>query len=568
MISNNSKQIFACLSLTHALLLACTAVAEPPSVEVYASAGLTDGAASKGETVFRSEASTCTKCHAVGGKQRGAGPDLYGIGDKYSREQLVQAVLYPNASLLPDYATTIVLKSDGTTEQGVLRKRTADAIQLQTAEGKLIEIPDSEVEETKKGDKSLMPEDLHKQLTVEQFRDLIEYLGTLKLPKLDSKTGLAIADDIPQLTEPIKLVPFVSESMDFDLPVWFSQVPGTENQFFVIEQRTDRIWRLVKSPNGDRKSLFLDLSYEVSEGQFEGLVCLATHPNFQKNGLYYLNHNTRGPKNEFGTVIVERQADVKLMRDTGRATRQLLEIPQNTDVHPGGMIGFGPDNYLYVSTGDGGPQKDPEGRAQNLSILSGSLLRIDVDGRSPGLEYAIPSDNPYANAKDSSIRREVWAHGFRNLWRFSWDPLTKDMWIGDVGQNSYEEITIAQKGENHGWNIYEGFSEHSKQYRRDGTTYISPVFAYPRNLGVSVTGGYVYRGKRSPSFYGVYIFADYESKRIWGLTQSKRKLLKIREIGRSEQRIASFGEDHAGELYAVGYEGMIYRIDLDEAVFE
>ena len=465
--SNNSIQIVVHASVILALLLTCTAVADPPSVDVYESAGLTGGEPAKGEVVFRAEASTCSKCHAVGGKQRGAGPDLYGIGDKYSREQLVQAVLHPNASLLPDYATTIVLKSDGTTEQGVLRKRTADSLQLQTAEGKLIEIPNSEVEETTKSDKSLMPEGLHKQLEVGQFRDLIAYLAALKLPKLDVKTGLGIADDIPQLSEPIKLVPFVSESMDFDLPVWFSPVPGTENQFFVIEQRTDRIWRLVKSPDGDLKTLFLDLSHEVSEGVFEGLVCLATHPNFLKNGLFYLNHNTRGPKNEFGTVIVERQANVKLMRDSGRATRQLLEIPQNTDVHPGGMIGFGPDNYLYVSTGDGGPQKDPEGRAQNLSILSGSLLRIDVNGRSPGLEYAIPTDNPYANSDDSSIRREVWAHGFRNLWRFSWDPLTQDMWIGDVGQNSYEEIMIARKGENHCWNIYEGFSEHSKQYRRD-----------------------------------------------------------------------------------------------------
>ena len=267
-------------------------------------------------------------------------------------------------------------------------------------------------------------------------------------------------------------------------------------------------------------------------------------------------------------MIVERQARPDLLRDSGRPTRRLLEIPQNTDVHAGGMIGFGPDGYLYVSTGDGGPQKDPEGRGQNLSILSGSLLRIDVDSRTDNLEYGIPADNPYVNHQKSEIRREIWAHGFRNLWRFSWDPITNDMWIGDIGQDSYEEITIARRGENHGWNVFEGFNLHSDVYRTKGTEYVPPVFAYPRNLGVSVTGGYVYRGKRSPSFYGVYIFADYESKRIWGLTQSNRRTLKIRQIGQADQRVVSFGEDNDGEIYAVGYEGTIYHVDLADAVFE
>ena len=535
----------------------------------YASAASSnEGDPTNGRAVFLSERATCSKCHAVGAAKRSAGPDLMGIGDKYDRAALVEAVLTPNATLLPDYATTIVVTEEGESLSGIQRKRTDREIELLDGDGQLRKIPLVSVEAVAKSDVSLMPEDLHKQLSIDDFRDLIAFLSSLKLPPVTTDDGLAIANDIPVLREQITLDPFHSASMSFDLPVWMVPVPETDNQFFVVEQRTDRIWRLTKSPKGDLKSLFLDLSDEVSEGKFEGLVCLALHPRFLENGKYYLNHNTRGRNNEFGTVIVERHAGPDRKRDSGRPTRRLMEITQNTDVHPGGMIGFGPDKMLYVSTGDGGPQKDPEGRGQNLSILSGSLLRVDVDSRTLGYEYGIPPDNPYTDSEDPTIHKEVWAHGFRNLWRFSWDSLTNDMWIGDVGQNSYEEITIARRGENHGWNVYEGFNPHSEQYRSEQAVYVPPVFAYPRNLGVSVTGGYVYRGSRSPTFYGVYIFADYESKRIWGLTQSNRRLLKIREIGRADQRIVSFAQDNAGEIYAIGYEGMIYHVNLDQAVFE
>lgn len=561
---------FNLLVLGFALQVASVSAREPvtASKDELRLAAQAGGDVERGKKAFLAEANTCIKCHVVGGNRRSAGPDLQGIGDKYSRQQLIEHVLEPNAWLLADYASTIVLTKSGQMHNGILRKRNSLELQLLTADGELLRIPNEEIDVVKKNSISLMPNDIYKQLEPNEFRDLIFYLESLRLPKVDVELGTKFATDIPVLKEPIRLKPFHSESMKFDLPVWFMPVPETSNEFFVVEQRTDRIWRLVKSDNGDLKSLFLDLSDEVSEGKFEGLVCLALHPNFRNNGKYYLNHNTRGPKNEFGTVVVERQARPDLSRDSGKPTRHLLEIPQDTDVHPGGMIGFGPDGYLYVSTGDGGPQKDPDGRSQNLAILSGSLLRIDVDERKGSLPYGIPPDNPYVDHPDKTVRREAWAHGFRNLWRFSWDPLTKDMWIGDVGQNSYEEITIARIGENHGWNIYEGFHPHSEQYRDPKATYVPPVFSYPRNLGVSVTGGYVYRGGRSPSFYGVYIFADYESKRIWGLTQSNRRLLKIREIGRAEQRIVSFGEDNDGEIYAIGYEGTIYHVDLADAVFE
>ena len=156
----------------------------------------------------------------------------------------------------------------------------------------------------------------------------------------------------------------------------------------------------------------------------------------------------------------------------------------------------------------------------------------------------------------------------RMPWRFSWDPATKDLWVGNIGQELFEEVLIARQGENHGWNVYEGFMPFSNQFRREGTDYVPPVFSYRRKYGVSVTGGYVYRGRRSPSFVGAYIFADFESKRIWALTQADRKLVKVRQIGTCPEQPASFGIDSDGELFIVGYQGTIYQLVLDDAVFE
>lgn len=232
-------------------------------------------------------------------------------------------------------------------------------------------------------------------------------------------------------------------------------------------------------------------------------------------------------------------------------------------------MAFGPDGFLYIGIGDGGPQEDVEGNGQNLRLLLGSILRIDVDHRSPGLSYAFPESNPFVTNPDPRVRKEIWAYGFRQPWRFSFDPVTQDLWVGDVGQNSYEEIAIVRGGENHGWNVYEGHARFSDKYRLEGRQYVAPVVSLLRKHGVSVTGGYVYRGERSPTFKGVYICGDFESKRVWGLTQENRKLKRIREIGTSPDRIASFGVDHNGGLYLVGYDnGTIYRIRLENSVFE
>jgi glucose/arabinose dehydrogenase len=166
------------------------------------------------------------------------------------------------------------------------------------------------------------------------------------------------------------------------------------------------------------------------------------------------------------------------------------------------------------------------------------------------------------------VRPEIWALGFREPWRFSFDSLTGDLWVGDVGQDRIEEVSIVRRGENLGWNVYEGFDLFSTRYRRDGEAFVPPVFAYNRRLGNSITGGYVYRADASSPFYGVYVCGDYNSKRVWGLRQSGRRLTGAWQLCASPQSVASFARDEAGALYLVGYEGTVYRLDFGAASAE
>jgi glucose/arabinose dehydrogenase len=193
-------------------------------------------------------------------------------------------------------------------------------------------------------------------------------------------------------------------------------------------------------------------------------------------------------------------------------------------------------------------------------------MRMDVDHRDGAQPYSIPADNPFANR--AGIRPEIWAYGLREPWRFSFDPLTGDLWVGDVGQDMYEEVDIVRRGENYGWNVYEGFQPYSNKYRREGEHFVPPVFAYTRKYGASVTGGFVYRADPKSSFYGVYVFADYQNFRLFGLTQENRTLKKVRQLAAPKEHPVSLGIDDRGELYMVGYEGTIYKIDLSGAAFD
>ena len=413
----------------------------------------------------------------------------------------------------------------------------------------------------------MMPDNLLASASRQDFADLIAYLETMHA---QTGSGLTSADgdvEIPRLAVPINFR--AVNKLKFDNPVWCGAVPGLPGRLAVVEHQEARIW-LISCEDGGSRQLFLELSDQVKYGNNWGLMCLAFHPQFATNHRYFLEHEVEDG-GRVDTIVVERTAQADLQADSGQPSKKLIGVEQPAFNHNGGCIAFGTDGMLYVAFGDGGPQRDPNGYCQDRSILHGSLLRLDVDrAGEDGAAYAIPADNPFldAAARDAGVRPETWAYGFREPWRFSFDAQTGDLWLGDVGQDKFEEVCLVRRGENHGWNVFEAFDLFSDEYKRADEQYTPPVFAYHHRIGVSVTGGHVYRGKRSPSFDGVYVFGDYETRRIWGLRLEDGQVSAIRELGESPEHVASFGVGPQGEIYLVGYEGTVFQLDLSGTRFE
>jgi putative heme-binding domain-containing protein len=537
-----------------------------------------DGNPAHGRELFNDEQRVgCVRCHSGDGSSSKAGPDLFAVGDKFPRRELIRAVLEPSAEIAIGYGTTIIETKSGDEFLGILKDTTADALELVCGDGKRVRIATRDIQEQRGSTVSLMPEGLHSGMSRQEFTDLIDYLVTLKQPEsaLTSNRGMPLG--IPELARPIEVRPFFGEQLRFPHAfvqkpgdvryglVWFGQLPGASNTFVAVHQ-TGKIWLLDKSGTNETKIIFADVGKDIfNERGPNGLLSIAFHPRFPQNRRYFLKHQVF-EDGMIATTVVERRAAPDLRADSGQPSRRLWKVVSTTQDHSGGCIGFGPDGFLYIAMGDTGPQQDPQGHGQDMSTHLGKILRIDVDHSDPGLPYAIPADNPFRARSD--VRPEIWASGFREPWRFSFDPLTGDLWVGDVGQDRIEEVDVVRRGENHGWNVYEGFEPFSNRYRKEGANYSPPVFAYRRKYGNSITGGYVYRGDKRSSFYGVYICGDYTSHRIFGLRQHDRVLQVVRQIGTSPQGIASFAIDERGEIYVVGYEGMVYRLDFSVTNFE
>lgn len=537
-----------------------------------------DGDPTRGRAVFFDEQrSGCARCHSVDGTASKAGPDLFAAGDAFPRSDLIRAVLQPSAEIAVGYDTTVVETADGETVEGVLKEATGQALVLATGDGRRVHIAVSDIRSRRGSTVSLMPEGLQAGLSLEEFADLIAYLVSLKQPASALAGERGMPPVIAELTRPIAVRPFLPEDMRFPHAfvhkpgdvryglVWFGPLPGQPGMFVVVHQ-PGRIWLVDKTGPQPVKTLFADLTGEVfSERGPNGLLGLAFHPRYRENRKYYLKHQVF-EEGKIVTTVVERVAAPDGRSDSGRPSRRLWQVACVTQNHTGGCLGFGPDGFLYIAMGDTGPQRDPQGHGQDMTTHLGKILRIDVDRAEAGLGYAIPPDNPFRG--QPGVRPEIWASGFREPWRFSFDRLTGDLWVGDVGQDRVEEVAMVRRGENHGWNVYEGFEPFSNRDRRRGAVYTPPVFAYRRKYGNSITGGYVYRGDPRSSFYGVYVCGDYTSRRIFGLKQRDRRLEVVRQIGTAPQGIASFAEDEQGRLYLVGYEGMIYELDFSQGVFE
>ena len=341
-------------------------------------------------------------------------------------------------------------------------------------------------------------------------------------------------------------------------PTGITNAGDGSGRLFVYEQ-AGRI-RIVDADGTLRDADFVDLSDRLLAGGERGLLGLAFHPDFATNGRLFVHYSRAG---DGATIISELTAAPDHETANAASERILLTREQPFANHNGGQIAFGPDGYLYIGLGDGGSQGDPSGNGQSLRTLLAKILRIDVDAApAANRQYAIPDDNPYASGgvAPGAGLPEIWAYGLRNPWRFSFDRITGDLYIGDVGGGAREEVdrqpAYSPGGENYGWDIFEGTRCSSGC---DSINAVAPVAEYEHDDGCSVTGGYVYRGTRQPAMGGTYLFGDYCSGTIWTLPASDSVI--PRRLGDTDLRISSFGEGEDGEIYLVDLAGAgVFRV--------
>lgn len=324
-----------------------------------------------------------------------------------------------------------------------------------------------------------------------------------------------------------------------------------------MTQHGGRILVFPDQPDAVESNLFMDLSDRVSQGHNEeGLLGLAFDPGFRDNDYFYVYYSASNPRRSALSRFTAGDNDSS-PADNG-SELVIMEIPQPAGNHNGGQLAFGPDGYLYLGLGDGGRGGDPFGNGQNVDTLLGSILRIDVADASDARGYAVPPDNPLVGV--AGARPEIWAYGLRNPWRFSFDSQTGDLWAGDVGQNSWEEIDLIERGLNYGWNLMEGAHCFSPRENCDRSNLQLPLAEYGRAEGCSVTGGSVYRGSALPSLAGVYVFGDFCSGKIWGLRYDGESVIEARLLVDSSLMITSFAVDQAGNLYVLSRNSGIYRL--------
>jgi glucose/arabinose dehydrogenase len=383
--------------------------------------------------------------------------------------------------------------------------------------------------------------------------------GDLFLPLIvNNSSGGTVPTATPTLPPAIAwpVISLTPLATGFDQPIHLTHAGDGSGRIFVVE-RPGKIQIL---ENGQKLAApFLDIVERVECCVSElGLFSMAFPPDFETSAHFYVSYTAKADDQVTSRISRFGLGADANVADPG-SEQIVLEFEQPENNHNGGQIAFGPDGYLYISTGDGGSGGDPWNNGQTLSTLLGKILRIDVESGAP-VTYTIPADNPFVG--NSAARPEIWAYGLRNPWRFSFDRQTRDLYIGDVGQGKWEEINFqpasSPGGENYGWVIMEG-PECYNASSCDQTGLVLPVAYYGRSLGQSVTGGVVYRGSQFPGMAGIYFYADYQTGRIFGLRQVENEW-KTTEFTDTRYNIASFGEDDAGEIYVVDLGGAIYQI--------
>ncbi len=341
-----------------------------------------------------------------------------------------------------------------------------------------------------------------------------------------------------------------------DLPlnaiVFMVQAPGDDQYWYVVE-KAGRVLRVENKPDASQASVFIDITDRVDASPNEaGLLGMAFHPRYQTNGYVYLSYT--GDDGGLVSYISRFKAQDKGKSLSPQSEKHLLKVEQPYSNHNGGNILFGKDGYLYIGLGDGGWGGDPKDHGQNTQTLLGSMLRIDVDNGEP---YGIPPSNPFVNNRQG--RPEIYLWGLRNPWRWSFDRETDQLWVADVGQNSWEEVNVVTKPGNLGWNGKEG-THCYKSARCEDSSYIDPVIEYDHDEGCSITGGYVYRGSSISNLQGIYMYGDYCSGSVWGAKDQGAGNYQSFKLLDTGLNIASFAEGNDGEVYLIHLQGEIYKI--------
>lgn len=342
----------------------------------------------------------------------------------------------------------------------------------------------------------------------------------------------------------------------FHQPVDIQSPDDGTNRLFVLNQQ-GIITVFDNDPAAASQEIFHDIKDKVLSGGEQGLLGLAFHPDYRTNGYFYLDYTADNPRR---TVISRyRVSENDPDKADPNSELILLEVEQPYSNHNGGQISFGPDGYLYISLGDGGSGGDPLNAGQDLTMLLGSLLRIDVDNSSDGRNYAIPDDNPFRGSKEG-FREEIYAYGLRNVWRFSFDYQNR-LWAADVGQNKWEEINHIEKGKNYGWRIMEGKHCFNPESNCDTAGLVLPIWEYGHDEtgGFSITGGFVYEGSSIPWLKDKYVYADYVVGKIWTLDYKDGKVIN-ELLAQTNYLISTFGVDQNNELYFADHNrGRIYK---------
>jgi glucose/arabinose dehydrogenase len=353
-------------------------------------------------------------------------------------------------------------------------------------------------------------------------------------------------------------------------PIFLTFPPDGTNRIAVISQ----FGSVLIFPNdpgveeaGEMLNIRKKVSYEDSSNE-DGLLGLAFHPQFKENRQFFVYYTTKAHVNVLSRF--EISVDDPNRADPASEVEIFRSPRKQSGNHNGGTLIFGPDGYLYMALGDGGPVNDPSGNGQNVETVLGKTLRIDVDHQDPGLNYAIPKDNPFVGR--AGARGEIWALGLRNVWRMAFDRQSKRLWAGDVGEDTWEEIDIIERGGNYGWNTFEGFRKFIPKGQPPPAPpahvvgkLIDPIFAYNHSIGNCIVGGAVYRGKNVPELFGAYLFADYVTGHVYALRYDERsgEATAVQPIlggpKQASMPVFSFGEDEPDELYFMTSAGVINR---------